>query len=724
MPGRHQRILTALALFGGGFALRATEAGGGFRHLLWPLTAEEQEAHSSGQRPPVTAPDTDQDGLADEDEAVLGLDPFDPEDGRADLDGDNYDEAWEWHIGSDPLDALDPEGNLWGPCLPARSTPLPVSRGVTGPNGITQSTAGEPPVQDLGDLSFAVTFGQNDPHHPYYPGGGFTYKRQAGGDGIGNWKAVVGTTIEYWSQANGQPLVVELEGNSQNYGIMQQITPLQGGFVLHWRHCGRESWAASGDNLTPADSEYRVLICADAEGVPDRSQVLAERTITPDQAWKDTGMGIHVGITDPVWIIFEPGSNNDTRGALVSAIGIAPVNIREVISDQIAGNEANKLPTPWYRLQANNPLLMATRSGQDAHLALRVEVPAALAPEVRVGIRLSENPPGIIASAPSVPAPDRTLLNFTAENGSKMYQVVAGYDENEDGDLDPEEARLIFLQTPKTNPDGGPYTGGDTHFELIDRIIVVTEADYNAGRAATEGYGNGNLVNHFCPTAASLVVAFATGSSTVAGASPTAFGVPISSTQPGISHPLGAVWNASNEATTHRVIFDSASPFTGKVLNSEALKEMHERIILSHLETLVNGATPAWGTVSLGFMDSDLDFSKDDDDVRYTLGKASFVGTLEVSCRKISPTQVEVAQVNCYGSIPDLYDWAYGADDIAFGIVTLASPKQAARTQAGHATLSAAPHPDAGRIFFVEVQLGTGWIDLPNGPKTFTLPSP
>ena len=37
--------------------------------------------------------------------------------------------------------------------------------------------------------------------------------------------------------------------------------------------------------------------------------------------------------------------------------------IKEVISDQIAGNECNKLPTDFYYGEPNNPMLMATRNG-------------------------------------------------------------------------------------------------------------------------------------------------------------------------------------------------------------------------------------------------------------------------------------------------------------------------------------------------------------------------
>jgi len=70
-----------------------------------------------------------------------------------------------------------------------------------------------------------------------------------------------------------------------------------------------------------------------------------------------------------------------------------------------------------------------------------------------------------------------------------------------------------------------------------------------------------------------------------------------------------------------------------------------------------------------------------------------------------------VAKVNCYGSMVDLYDFSYGASKVTVLGIDVADPKAAARTQAGYASLTFAPWPDAGRVFFTEVQFGTGWID-------------
>ena len=65
--------------------------------------------------------------------------------------------------------------------------------------------------------------------------------------------------------------------------------------------------------------------------------------------------------------------------------------------------------------------------------------------------------------------------------------------------------------------------------------------------------------------------------------------------------------------------------------------------------------------------------------------------------------------INCYGVIFDLYDFAYGAPKIAILGIEIADPKNAARTQAGYASLTFAPWLDAGRVFFTKVEFGTSW---------------
>lgn len=42
----------------------------------------------------------------------------------------------------------------------------------------------------------------------------------------------------------------------------------------------------------------------------------------------------------------------------ITSPSLLPVEVEEVISDQIAGNECNKLPTAFYKGETNNPMLM------------------------------------------------------------------------------------------------------------------------------------------------------------------------------------------------------------------------------------------------------------------------------------------------------------------------------------------------------------------------------
>ena len=61
-------------------------------------------------------------------------------------------------------------------------------------------------------------------------------------------------------------------------------------------------------------------------------------------------------------------------------------------------------------------------------------------------------------------------------------------------------------------------------------------------------------------------------------------------------------------------------------------------------------------------------------------------------------------------SLSDLYDFAYGAPSITGLGITLVEPKNAAKTQAGNATL--ASNPDAGQIFYTRVDFSTGLVSF------------
>ena len=378
---------------------------------------------------------------------------------------------------------------------------------------------------------------------------------------------------------------------------------------------------------------------------------------------------------------------------------LVPIDIEEVISDQIAGNEANKLPTAYFGGNPdktgghpNNPMLLATRSGSDARLMIKMNVPAAQAASIRVGVRQTGQTT-ILNSVASVPPPGKTPLSFTALSGTnptKLYEVVAGYDANGNSVLENSEVAVVFEKTPRKDKSGNIAT---VNLHLLDKIIVVTLDDFTAARAATDGYGTGNTINTFFPTAAKLIAGFARGANTITGASPPELGVLLdASTIPsvdGLSHPLGGKWNVAKQTTTHRLVLPTGSDLSEDVVGSTGLRNMYGRALWNHKAAIAAGATASWGVVKVSFTDKGFDFSISDenDQVHAALGKCNFVGSLEVSCRLKAGGGFDVGALNCYGAMVDLYDFAYGASKVTAGPFDIADPKEAARTQAGFAYL-------------------------------------
>lgn len=72
------------------------------------------------------------------------------------------------------------------------------------------------------------------------------------------------------------------------------------------------------------------------------------------------------------------------------------------------------------------------------------------------------------------------------------------------------------------------------------------------------------------------------------------------------------------------------------------------------------------------------------------------------------PGGFSVRSVNLNGSFIDLYDFAWPGGSISVGLVTV-DVGNATKTQAGHATLTTAPHLDAGRIFYTRIGLNRGY---------------
>ena len=405
-------------------------------------------------------------------------------------------------------------------------------------------------------------------------------------------------------------------------------------------------------------------------------------------------------------------------------IDLLPVEIDEVISDQIAGNEANKLPSPYFGGNPakpengfpNNPMLMATRTGSDAKLVIEMNVPAA---SIRVGVR-ETGQTTILNSVASVPPPGKTPLSFTALAGTKLYEVVAGYDANGNSILENSEVAVVFEKTPRKDKEGNPATA---NLHLIDKFRVVTQDDFNVARTTTDNHADRDLIDIY-DSAEGLLKAFARGSATVPEVPEAAttwghllLGSPSPSPQ-GLSHPVGGKWTTpASNTTTLRFEWPTGSDLSEDVVASDGLEAMIKRLLAKHKAALAASATAAESVVTLNALTDDGINFRDTDkyyQVHVALAACKFEGGMQVKVKKGAGAALEVSEVNCWGALFDLYDWGYDAPKLKTPNGTvIGEAREAAKVQAGFATLAASTSwPSAGRVFFTKVNFGTGWEDL------------
>jgi hypothetical protein len=386
---------------------------------------------------------------------------------------------------------------------------------------------------------------------------------------------------------------------------------------------------------------------------------------------------------------------------------LLPIDIEEVISDQIAGNNANKLPTAYFKDEQNNPMLMATRSGQKAKL--RVKMASASDPKIFVGAR--KNGTQAILGYASVTAAEVPLEIDVPANSHDIYEIVAGYDTNSNAKLDDSEVVTTFKKTPLKDASGGTVTDPQN---LLDRVIIVDQGQFSSSKSTVIGYNYPGS-----EYAGNLIEGFARGRTTI----PDATMVPsitVSSTQPGLGHPVGGKWNAANQDTTYRFTFADGSPASNDTEASNALKQIVQKVINDNKTAMISAytGTPEWPVSPYYSFSEEKHFIKTDGEPEIfgvllgipelgaSFGKVKITGQLRVSYKKTSATTIQVGSVEVIGSYDDLYDFAYGGGSRA---------RQASMVQAGHATLAGTTEPNSGKVFFTRVEFNSGFANTWNG---------
>ena len=428
---------------------------------------------------------------------------------------------------------------------------------------------------------------------------------------------------------------------------------------------------------------------------PSISYTLSNLGIVPGTETMFYVQGVRPSLTKS-YIKVEMSSNGVVVKDTVAAT-VFPIDILEVISDQIGGNEANKLPTGQYVGAPNNPMLMACRTGVDARLAIKMDVPAAFASSVLVGARKvgtgSVMNPAVCAAPPGM-----TQLKFdvfySTGSLSNFYEIVAGYDVDGNHILSTDEIAVVFQKTPKTDSSGAPVAVDES---IIDKIRIISEDEFVNRK--TDLILNNVWGSEYT---GDLISVFGHGGTYVNEATST-YPHLITSTQTGLSHPVGARWNSSNSAETYKFSFYNGSKASEDVKLSNGFGQVLIEAIAANIAA-IKSATPVgggWGTsgpfpfvITKKFQDTDSEWVGINE-LGYAFGKVDIAGDLTVSARWIAGGKIEVGTVSYSGQFGDLYDFSYWP--------TSARATDAARVQAGHATLSSIAEPNSGRVFFTNV---------------------
>lgn len=324
---------------------------------------------------------------------------------------------------------------------------------------------------------------------------------------------------------------------------------------------GKFYWINSGPNQDEPDNRLVVYEVADRQwyitnqgGVP----VAADPSLSPNP----DANNVH---------FTQKGSASGSMEAVMYPTGtltLNPLDITEVISDQIAGNDCNKLPTPFFET-TNNPILMATRADGLAYIRSNVIsiIPQAVlsATKLRIGVRrmvrngqtgVTPDPATVKIVMPNLP-PGSNPLDFTpasaASDISELYQVVYGQDFDADGQLQTAETAGVFAKTPLKDAAGKDYVA-NKHLRDLIKVVTAAHIAYSTAQSKADRV----IYNFKTEYAKNLFDSFLAGNTAgVTGATFTE-GHSVNSGFK-LGHPVGGLWNSMCDDLTHKFTFNTTS---------------------------------------------------------------------------------------------------------------------------------------------------------------------
>jgi hypothetical protein len=259
-----------------------------------------------------TKVDTDGDGLDDETEKSLGLNPLDPADGLADADQDGLTFAEEWKAGTNPNKA-DTDGDGIGDLEEILRGTSPTNPNDP-PRGGVESTSTKPPSRTATNLLGNGKFDQRINSSFRFNTASFDGKYQMDlvpSYLVPGWSPVIGSLIEVWRNPTTQ--FIELCATSGDFGIKQDlINPALGGYALSWKHAGRPI-SQGGSNA------FWVKVTR-----KDGYVILSKKISAKPEAWTTGAVSFQVTAADRlagVVVSFTPADTN-VAGVMLDDISL------------------------------------------------------------------------------------------------------------------------------------------------------------------------------------------------------------------------------------------------------------------------------------------------------------------------------------------------------------------------------------------------------------------
>ncbi len=417
-----------------------------------------------------------------------------------------------------------------------------------------------------------------------------------------------------------------------------------------------------------------------------------------------------------------------------SKLHLLPVEVEEVISDQIPNVEVNKLPSPFFGGVptqddpnnpcaggtgfGNNPMLMGTRVDGKAYLKMRVNLGGLdvnnVPDQLLVGIRVvteREHPtePETRGAVKPRPSPELTYLSFTplAEDGDLLprYEVVHGWDTNSDGKLQTSEVKGFFQKTPLVDSLG---TASSENTEIVDLIRIATPDHVNF---STDEIDNKLWWSVNMKYSEDLITSFITGDTTnVTNSHVTETSTTLSASD--LSHPVGLNFNSAGAATTHQFNFDKDSEMSEDVYDSDGLETFLVNLAANSQQAIVQAAPaapahpgahsyllleiPLGSSICFPGEYSSYGVQPPSAEARLFFGmkKAEISGAVLLKISRyyndatLTSQRLEVSWDEIDAVLSDIYDFAYSSETL---------PRQAAIIQAGFSGVGAKGEPFRNR---------------------------